>query len=98
MPFYRIYQEVPETHVMVLRGNAPEQRLAVKAANALHAGRPVPVGTFPDTGVQGVVTGVPVWVRNRPGRLTVMVTEHESHEEAQTQESAVAESVSKRAE
>jgi hypothetical protein len=60
---------------MTLQASADTWQEALRAANAIFAGRP------PRTGAEampaGIVTGMPVWVRNTNGHaIVVMITMH----------------------
>lgn len=85
MSFFHVYAEVPGAEMLSLRATAPTRRDAIAAATAITRGRPLPEGTVSSRDLTGIVTGIPVWVRNVEGSsLTVMITEHSSEEAALT--------------
>src|SRR5580698_4040335 len=95
MSLFRIYAEPHnDAGVMILKGSTEVLEHAIMAANALMHGRVLPpeyASHDTDAAVPGIVTGVPVWTRYRPGiGLAVMVTEQDSLIEAHAQEAAVA--------
>jgi hypothetical protein len=96
--FYHVYSASvteDESCLMQLAYVTPGFQLAVRAAGILFSGRPVRLlpgaaGRPRAAPPAGVITGAPVWVRNKPDHgIVVMITEHPSEAAADAALTAV---------
>jgi hypothetical protein len=84
MSFYHVYVQAPGTENLMLRAVAADLPTATRHATCFASGRPLPPEARAiNLAVPGVITGLPVWVRNKPGgQPVIMITEHTSEEAA----------------